>query len=374
MRFYKIKVKLDSPTIIPERRVERGYKGCLDYIPSTTLRGALITSLYLNGYIKLNEAKELVKTFDLLVSNAYLFDSGRESYPSHPFMYECKVEGERINFINEVLDKLKNYEKPKFKFSCSEGHLALKYPHPKTVIPLSDKKSMFKTVSVKIQCTVSTAISKHRASSQSGMLYEYDYAIEGQTFWSFLGVSERLDRYIEKDLNLNIGRGVSRGFGRAHIDGLEELPLSDIMDKIESKVNLKDTVILYSHSPLLGYDEKSMMYSSYPMKIDLDRLLKICGTPFPDAGSICIVEYGAIYGKTRTLHGGWDMHMNVRRPIFDDVVSEGSIVTAKINVKNDTPMALAILSIVGYPIDLNNYIFTGLNILTPIQIHPLGGM
>ncbi|MEM3986479.1 MAG: hypothetical protein QXR39_06890 [Candidatus Methanomethylicia archaeon] len=377
MKFYKIKIKLDSPTIIPERRIERGYKGCLDYIPSTTLRGALITSLYLNGNLKLDEAKELVKTFDLLVSNAYLFDEGKESHPSHPFMYECKVERERINFINEVVDELKRYENPRFKFRCSEGHLALKYIHPKTVIPLSDKRNMFRPSLVKVQCTISTAISKRRASSQSGMLYEYDYIVEGQRFWSFLGISEKLDKYIEEGLELKIGRGISRGFGKAHIDDLEELSLNSLTDTIKSKIDLQGVSILYSQSPLLDYDKTLMKYASYPRKIDLNHLLKICRFPFNDAGSISIVDVEGkpmIYGKTRVLHGGWDMHMNIKRPNFNDVISEGSIVVANINAKNDTPIALAILSIIGYPVELNDYIFTGLNILIPIQIHPLGGL
>ena len=94
MKFYEVKIKTLSPTIIPERKIERGYKGQLKYIPSTTLRGAILTSLYMKGYLDLEEVKTIGKSCELLVSNAYLIDSGFKSYPSHPFMYRCKIPHE----------------------------------------------------------------------------------------------------------------------------------------------------------------------------------------------------------------------------------------------------------------------------------------
>lgn len=373
MRFCKVRIKLNSPTILPERRVERGYKGCLDYIPSTTLRGSILTSLYLSGYVEIDKVKNLARSFDVLVSNAYPVVENRESQPSHPFMYECKVphgkKHEKVNFINEVVDELRFHRKTPFKFECSRGHSALSYVHPKPVMLLDCKEEMFKVASVRAQSTISTAVSKRRASSQSGMLYEYDFMVEGQSFWSYIGISDELSKYIEEGLELRIGRGVSRGFGSSYIENVEWLSLNEVVEKIKSEVDLHKAVLFYAQSPLLGFDGFAN-YTPYPKNIELNSVLKMCEFNVYEAGSIIISE---VYAKTRTLHGGWDMDMNVRRPVFTNITSEGGIVVGYVNAKQDTIMALTLLSIVGYPVKVYEYVFTGLNILTPLQIHPISG-
>jgi len=242
--------------------------------------------------------------------------------------------------------------------------------HPKPVILLNYEGEMFKVASVRAQSTISTAISKRRASSQSGMLYEYDFMIEGQRFWSYIGISDELSKYVEKGLELKIGRGVSRGFGSSRIENVEEISLSERRERIESEVDLRGkTVLFYAQSPLLGFDG-FVNYTPYPKNIELNSVLKVCGFNVYNAGSITVSE---VYAKTRALHGGWDMDMNVRRPVFTGVASEGAIAVGRVNVKQDTVTALALLSIVGYPIKVDGYVFTGLNILTPLQIQPISG-
>ncbi len=378
MKFYEVKIKTLSPTIIPERKVERGYKGQLKYIPSTTLRGAILTSLYMKGYLDLEEVKTIGKSCELLVSNAYLIDSGFKSYPSHPFMYRCKIPHETYEksemifeskvFVHEIADSLKSGIDPSFKFECSKGHAAIEYPHPKLVRQSHRNKEAFKEVDIKVQSMISVGINKKRATSQAGMLYEYDAIIEGQEFWCYIGIlRDEIYRHIKSGLEIRIGRGISRGFGRSVIEKIEEISLDKIIEVLKSiDVAVKDrNIIFYSLSPLIetdGYEN----YKPYPDKLDLKSLMNICGIN-EEAG---ILEIKKVYGKERNLHCGWDIYENTRRPIFYNIASEGSIAIGSITNDKNIPLSLALLSLVGYPIKIfNKYVITGLNMLTPIQMY-----
>jgi hypothetical protein len=379
MKFYEAKIKTLSPTIIPERRFERGYKGQLSYIPSTTLRGAILSSLYTKGYLSLDEIKAIGESYELLVSNAYLIDNEFKSYPSHPFMYKCKIphgtddKGNKIFeskiFISEdeVANSLKSGIDPIFKFECSKGHVAIEHPHPKPVRKANRSEEEFREVSIKVQSMISVGISKHRASSQAGMLYEYDAMIEGQEFWCYIGVlRDEICKYIKSGLEIKIGRGISRGFGRSVMEKIEEISLDKIIEELKSSniaVEGKN-IIFYSLSPLLKIDDYEN-YKSYPDILDLKFLMNICGLN-EEAG---ILEIKRVYGKERNLHCGWDICENTKRPIFYDIASEGSIAIGSISGKN-IPLSLALLSLIGYPIKtFNKYVVTGINMLTPIQIN-----
>jgi len=381
MRFCEVKIKTLSPTIIPARRVERGYKGQLKYIPSTTLRGAILTSLYMQEYISLEEAKSIGGSYELLVSNAYILDGEFKSYPSHPFMYKCKIphkdaekseevfESKIFIYEYDVANALKSGIDPKFKFECSRGHAAIEYPHPQPVRKSDKGEEEFKEVDVKVQSMISVGISKRRATSQAGMLYEYDVMVEGQEFWCYIGTS-RDDIYerIKSGLEIKIGRGISRGFGHSVLEKVKEISLDDLVEDLKtSGVAVEDrNIIFYSLSPLLEIDDLKS-YKPYPSKLNLNLLMEICGVD-EKAG---VLEIKKVYGKGRTLHCGWDMYGNIRRPIFDHVASEGSIAVGSITNGGNIPLSLALLSLIGYPIKISqNYILTGINMLTPIQIHP----
>ncbi|MEM2178322.1 MAG: hypothetical protein QW272_05835 [Candidatus Methanomethylicaceae archaeon] len=372
MRFYKIKIKNLEPIVLTERRTERGYKNPLRYIQSSTLRGALITSLYLNGYIKKEYLKELMNKPSIVSSNAYPIKDGSESYPAHPFMYECKIEHEDIkgkerkNYINEIIKQLEKGENIEYKIECSKGHMALDYIHPKPIILKNNPNIMFETVSLDTELKISIGVSKHRATTQKGMLYEYDMLIENQEFWAFLGISEELSKYINKDIEIKIGRGISRGYGISKLIDIKEINIDDIKDKINNLI--KERMIFYALTCLLDSDT-FVNYSSYPEKIDLNDVAKIYGFKLNDCGALFIEK---VYGKTRDFSSGWDMVKNVKRPFFKGIASEGSIVIAKLNIKENTKDALAILSLIGYPIKIKDFMIFGNNIMVPIKMHPIG--
>lgn len=372
MRFYKIKIRNLEPIVLAERRTERGYKNPLRYIQSTTLRGALITSLYLNGYIKKEHLKELMNKPYIILSNAYPIEDGLESYPAHPFMYECKIEHEDIkskerkNYINEIMMQLERGENIEYKIECSKGHMALEYVHPKPVILKNDPNVMFETVSLDTELKISIGVSKHRAITQKGMLYEYDTLIENQEFWAYLGISEELNKYIDKNLEIKIGRGISRGYGLSKIIDIKEIDINNIKDKINNLI--KERMIFYALTYLLDSDS-SVNYFPYPEKIDLNNVAKIYGFKLDNCGALLIEK---IYGKIRDFSSGWDMIKNVKKPIFKGIASEGSILITKLNIKENTKDALAILSLIGYPIKIKDFMIFGSNIMLPIKMHPIG--
>ncbi|MEM2544872.1 MAG: hypothetical protein QXJ49_01600, partial [Nitrososphaerota archaeon] len=57
MRVYEVRVKILSPTIITRRKTENGFLGPLDYIPAQTLRGAVVSSLFMEGLMDRNRMR-----------------------------------------------------------------------------------------------------------------------------------------------------------------------------------------------------------------------------------------------------------------------------------------------------------------------------
>ena len=84
----EIMLEILSPTIITERRSLRGFLKTLNYIPASTLRGAILSELYRNGIVGDDFLKSEREKPSVIASYAYPVTSGGEKcYPSHPFMY-----------------------------------------------------------------------------------------------------------------------------------------------------------------------------------------------------------------------------------------------------------------------------------------------
>ncbi|MBS7612362.1 hypothetical protein KEJ27_09240 [Candidatus Bathyarchaeota archaeon] len=367
MRFYKIRMKNVKPIILTKRRTERGYKGPVESIQSTTLRGALITSLYLNGRIEKDRLRELADKPNVVASYAYPIKDGLESYPAHPFMYECKVDREKINYIGDVVKQLKEGGSAEYRIECSKGHVALNYAHPRPVVPKGDRNAMFETVSVDTESRVSVGISRRRATAQKGMLYEYDVLIENQEFWAFLGISDELSDCIHKDLEVRIGRGVTRGHGLLKLTDVKEISIDEVKDRIRAQIG--ERMVFYALTPLLG-SNSPVHYSPYPKKIDLNDVMGVYGFKLGDCGTISIEK---VYGRARGFSCGWDMVRNVIRPSLEGIASEGSIVVARLNVRENTGYALAVLGLIGAPVRVEDFTVFGINVMMSIEVCPIGG-
>ncbi|MEM1990860.1 MAG: hypothetical protein QW782_09570, partial [Candidatus Bathyarchaeia archaeon] len=106
----EIMLEILSPTIITERRSLRGFLKTLNYIPASTLRGAILSELYRNGIVGDDFLKSEREKPSVIASYAYPVTSGGEKcYPSHPFMYRCKVCGQYENYLGKIIEDLESY-------------------------------------------------------------------------------------------------------------------------------------------------------------------------------------------------------------------------------------------------------------------------
>lgn len=368
LKFFELNLELLSPAIVATRRTKTGYvAGDKDYIPSSTLRGAILTALYRDG--KLDEAFLRSEEALLVVASAaFPIYRGRKSYPCHPFAYRCKAcasEGEEVgeNYVMEVLPLLERGEEPAYKHSCSKGHVALEPLHPSPCIVVSkDGRRLVRADVGKHEMTC-VGISRKRATSERNLLFEYEAVAAETEFWATLAVPDKLSRLIEDLGEIRVGRGVSRGFGRAKFKA-NPVSLEGLMEKYRELIPFKrGRLVLYSLSPMLHCSGNK--YWPYPEEIDLSRFSKLCG--MSDGGSLRIE---AVYGRTGFYSAGWDILKNEERPTFSDVPSCGSIAVCFFSGEAE---ALVPLGLVGTTEKVGSFTITGVNMLMPIKGHPMGG-
>lgn len=368
MELIKIIFEVKSPTIITRRMTRRGFAAPLNYVPPSMLRGALISSLHSKNIID-NAYLEKEATSPILVTSpAYPVDKEGESYPAHPFIYECKIpHGDVTEIYNdgkEVLLRVGEALPPKLRTLCSLGHPALENLHPRLLIPL--KNGSFKKVELYTQQFTNVGISRHRATSFRGMLYEYEAIAEGVRFWANISTPEDMVNVFKPGFEFSIGRGISRGFGRAVIREIFKIDLDSESKNFDKVLKEGKRVVFYALSNLVSIKVDNTS-STYPRELEL----KPIGERFNlhVDGKISIDE---VYGRTLTLHTGWDIRRNMEKPSVRSA-SHGSIAIGRITATGEVSKTLVILSRIGtveHGLDFN---VTGVNVMIPLEMHPMVG-
>lgn len=371
LRFYDIVFTLRSPAIVTKRLTERGFLSPLNYIPATTLRGALISALYGMGAVDRDFIDKESKEPRFIASPAYPYAEGRKSYPCHPFAYECKVVHgetiERVNYASEAVDSIERGDEPEFRMVCTEGHAALDIPYSRPIIP---DDGGFLTVSLPSHGAVCVGISKNRASSQRGMLYEYEALPANAQFWATVAIPDEVE--VKQGMIFHIGRGVSRGFGEAQITEVKEIGLEKLAQSFSEALKGR-YIALYSQSFCVWSNGSECR--PYPKEIDLHgSVLSWFGL---DVREKCTLEIVKAYGRTSQLHTGWDIARNIEKPMLTTASQPGTVFLAKLKREN-CAKALAALSLVGTIEPVGWYggehlYITGVNMLTPLRTHPLVG-
>jgi hypothetical protein len=303
----------------------------------------------------------------ITTSPAYPLEDGK-SYPSHPFIYRCKAcdtDDEKIayNDAAEVLRRVERGENIKFRQVCDKGHPAIKLLHPKPVKPLG---KIAEKVDIITHESICVSISKHRATSQRGMLYTYEAIAGGTMFWAYLKLPENLSNEVKPGLEFSIGRGITRGFGRARITRVEEINVEKEEERIRECLN-SERIVFYAISSLASLSPLKNTSYPYPGEIDLNSFGKeFC---IEVSGKITFIE---AYGKLGTLHCGWDMRNNVERPSIKAALP-GSILIGKVAGSGNIARALAILGLIGTVARGQEFFITGVNMITPLKGHPMGG-
>lgn len=193
-----LELKLRTPLLITGAKFGETFKN-LDYIPGSTLRGALASLLISDG-IKTNsdEFKDIFIDGAVRFGNLYYkySDEDMVHYPLPLSRYHCKVEKE-----HHYLDCL-NKRIPDQCAGCGS-------------------RMVNKPISLGIEKTISmhNAIEFSTQTTEEGKLFSYELICEGQSFSGKIKSSNK--KYLEKIesiLNKNkqalyIGKGAGRGLG-----------------------------------------------------------------------------------------------------------------------------------------------------------------
>ncbi|MBO3769588.1 MAG: hypothetical protein QXS51_04180 [Thermoproteota archaeon] len=351
MRFFEFIFELLSPAIVTKRLTDRGFHLPLDHIPPMTLRGAILTAFFREGRVDKNFLSKEVRSPELIVSPAYPFVEGRKSYPCHPFAYKCKVPHgdslEVINYATKIIHDLEAEREPQIEFTCSRGHSTIEGLHPKPVIPFGPN---LKEVRILFHEAISVGINKHKASSERNMLFDYEAIAAGQKFWATLALpNEKLE--INEGFEFFIGRGISRGFGRSRVTSVKEVNLNEEVEHVKNSIKNK-AIVLYALSPLLS--SRDVISSPYPTEMCSGKLL-----------------VDRVYGRMTSLHCGWDMMSNKERPTLK-ASNPGSVIVAR--VSNGLSLEeIAKLVFLGTVEWAAGFAIVGVNMLTPLSSHAMGG-
>lgn len=371
MRFYEVFIELLSPALITSKRTERGFLSPLNHIPSTTIRGALLSSLHYSKLLDADRLESESRSPSVFTSPAYPSIDGEKSYPCHPFAYECKIphdgDRERVIYAYEVLEELESGGEPDLRISCSRGHVAsAEDVHPHPVVPAG---GTFEKPKLACEHVVCVGMSGDRGASRRQLLYEYEAISAGQSFWFRLAAPDDILENLEKNAELYIGRGISRGFGRARILRIEDGPVEELGEKIRQAYSVKQLIALYSLSHIIP----AQGCADYINVIDLEEVG--VGYGIKASGKVLLRK---IYGRRGKLQLGWDMKIG-RRPAIKPAWRPGSIAVAELkDLGGEWWKALAALSYKGSSENVADdagriWPVVGVNFMEPLRFSPMLG-
>lgn len=358
LRVWDVRLKTESPMVLVRRRTSAGFAAPLRYIPSTTLRGAVITALYREGVFDRQRIERESKTPELVASPAYPFRGGLRLFPAPPFLQRCKRCEVIVGYTNlrDLEEVLRSGKEPEIAVECQSGHRALKAIHPgdfvqirrEGVLELPDGGQKEKK-DVDVLQSISVAISKGRGSGVRGLLYSYEALSPGNEYWATIAAPDDVE-FPAGGLVLRIGRGASRGFGRVSLTVAGKRPMDG--------VDVDGYVLFYALSPTVGDGG-----GTYPRSIDLGSLAGRVGMV-----SSGVVRIERVYGRTAWMSGGWDMARGVYRPRVLSRV-HGSLLYGRIEAVNaDCSAGLAALSSVGVLTQVGESVLAGFNLLVPVGV------
>nr|8BMW_M Chain M, CRISPR-associated protein Cas5 (Type III-D) [Saccharolobus solfataricus] len=223
-----IKLKVKGYITTQMRRIRNYYFSITNYIPSTTLRGAILAEYY-------NQTGKIDENF--YVSPAYPIKTA----PAHYFSPAKERKGDEFIEVKRILEKKeKEFEANKPIEEIMKLEIDGKHPKPKigsliTYEGETDKENKYREFSSKSIIQMHVAIDKTSISSYKGMLFAYEYK-EFDEMWAIASDSEVIDTV----KRIKIGRGKNRGNKVVDVEKVREVSLD------QSKG------LLYCLSPCIG--------------------------------------------------------------------------------------------------------------------------
>jgi len=331
LEFLEVEITLESPAILASRATRSGYLKPLSYISGSTLRGAILTALYYRGYVDQDYLKEEWKEPKLLASPAHpLTGAGQRTLPATPADFECKVCGRRTSMLHELVSALKGeqYDRVDLSAECPQ-HGPMKSLYASHVYRSGRG---LETYSHSVFYAASTAINKATRSAMKGMLFNYEAIAAGTKFWARLAIPSTIAGKLPSAFEVYIGRGRSRGFGRAEVKAIREstLPGGELPG------------VFIALSPLLPLRE-----------------LKL---------GPCTLTINVAYGRPFEILSGWDMATELHRPVLK-AIKQGAVLKANAVCSDSMFLRefLALLAHGGVPLKYSYTWITGFNVVIPVE-------
>ncbi len=247
MRIYSLELTLESPTIVTTYS-DDNLLTTSTYFPGSVIRGAFINELKNRG---IDIIKDEIDNPTLIFHPAFPYENDILK-PAHPFIYKCKICGERSEYnpynllssdYSLDLDKINRY-------MCKNGHLFALKSIGGELISTNKQRIVNKYVILD-----SLGINRVLESAEINMLYKYVALAPRQKFRSLIVVNNNKNLDIEKIDKLHIGRGISRGFGEVRVN-LEDITETYKKERKEFISSMdKKIIILKALSPIFDIDE-----------------------------------------------------------------------------------------------------------------------
>jgi len=338
LQFFELEIELLSPAIVASRITRSGYIRPLDYVPGSTLRGALLAALYRYGYVGADILKQEAREPSLLSSPAWpvapLGDPGvgiayRRSLPATPVTFKCKVCGKSILNLRDVAAGIAGPGELRLAAECPDhGPAESLYSRP-----IFKYDSGVREFDHKVVHAVSVSINKLLGTAMKGMLFSYEAVAEGTRFWARLVAPNSIAERIPDQLRVAVGRGSSRGFG---------LSLVKVKRREAPELSTTTYQVFVSLSPVTPLTRLSYWG--------------------------CELRVSRVLGRTMKVLGGWDMALGRSRP-FVELVKPGAVVAAEVRCEDQERARTfaALLSYGGIPVRLGDTWLTGVNVMVSVE-------
>ena len=289
-KLYRVTIKLLSPTILTKkyrRNIYEAISGQI-YLPSRAIRGALLEAFAREISVRYGIirkkcfspeseeelCKKLVEEIEdpfLRIQPAYPIYKNIKAEPAGPFVFRRKMLLERESEISSHSGNSSRELFSCIKLSELLGAISLeelikkipsvKEGYPKTLLGklIIVNNSKIEEVDIPIMRHESTAINKIYYKAEEGMLFSYETLPAGLQFRTIIFDGLGFLAYFFEKLELGneievfIGRGRTRGFGRA-IMRFNELHIEEFVEKRAKeleKIGIRSTCALKALSPII---------------------------------------------------------------------------------------------------------------------------